>query len=42
MYASLNGLPAIEAVALLEQVKIDIILNKGIVKIDGKVGIIKK
>lgn len=39
VHKALVGLQVIEAVALLEEIKLDIILNKGIVTIDGKVGI---
>ena len=41
IYKALGGLSSGESIALLESIKFDIILNDGIVKINGKVGLRK-
>lgn len=42
IYEAIKGLANNEAICQLEVAKLDILLNAGLVKIDGKVGVIDK
>lgn len=42
IYAALQGMQKGSVVAILEEIKIDIILNGGMVILDGKIGVRKR